>query len=428
MAGLACFTGAAADSKLPASPVGEPAAHQTTAQHVDHLLAQEIFLKQTDTELAPRVNDEAFLRRVSLDLVGELPTPAEVTLFLLDPAPDKRGKLVERLLADARFGRNWGRYWRDVVMYRRIEDRALLASRPLEQFLTEQLNRNVSWDQIAQQFIEAKGNPQEAGQTALIFGQGADPNDVAAETSRIFLGIQIQCAQCHDHPTDRWKREQFHEFVAFFPRTQLRPILSEGRVRGFEVASFDAAPRYRRPQQAMNPGRGELEHYMPDLKNPSGQGKLMTPVFFATGRKLSTGKTDDERRTTLADWLTAREDSWFAKAFVNRIWAEFVGEGFYEPIDDWGPIAPARRRNDRLSGRRIRQPQYDVKWLYRTVWPPTLTADKAEPADSNQTPFAANCAQRLRGDQLSTPDRGAGIRLRRLSWLRALCRHQQPSV
>jgi hypothetical protein len=225
---------------------------------------------------------------------------------------------------------------------------------------------------------------------------------VAAETSRIFLGIQIQCAQCHDHPTDRWKREQFHEFVAFFPRTQLRPILSEGRVRGFEVASFDVEPRYRRPQQAMNPGRGALEHYMPDLKNPSSQGKLMTPVFFATGRKLSTGKTDGERRTTLADWLTSSEDSWFAKALVNRIWAELVGEGFYDSVDDLGPDRPCRAPQtiSYLAGEFVAH-QYDVKWLYRTV----LATDAYQRQSRarrlpDQTPFVANCAQRLRGDQL----------------------------
>ena len=278
-------------------------------------------------------------------------------------------------------------------MYRRSEDRALVASRPLEQFLTELFNRNVSWDQIAQEFIEAKGNPQQDGQTALIFGQGAEPNDVAAETSRVFLGIQIQCAQCHDHPTDRWKREQFHEFVAFFPRAQLRPVFSEGRVRGFEIASFDTAPRYR-PQQAMNPGRGQLEHYMPDLKKPSNPGKLMTPVFFATGRKLSTGTTDGERRTTLAEWLTARENVWFAKAFVNRLWAELIGEGFYEPIDDLGPDRPctAPQTLGYLADA-FASHHYDVKWLYRTV----LATDAYQRQSRakrlpDQTPFAANCA------------------------------------
>jgi hypothetical protein len=412
LAGLACFCGAATDSKSADSKPtdSKPAALAATdagtshsvSEQVDRLLAQEIFLKQTNADLAPIVDDEAFLRRVSLDLVGELPTPSEVTLFLLDPAKDKRAKLVDRLLADSRFGRNWGRYWRDVIMYRRIEDRALLASRPLEEFLTEQLNRNVGWDRIAQQFIEAKGIPQEAGQTALIFGQGADPNDVAAETSRIFLGISIQCAQCHDHPTDRWKREQFHEFVAFFPRTQLRPILSEGRVRGFEIASFDVAPRFRPPQAAMNPGRGALEHYMPDLKNPKSEGKLMTPVFFATGRKLATGKTDNERRSTLADWLTSREDSWFAKAFVNRIWAEMVGEGFYEPVDDLGPDRPcsAPQTIAYLAGE-FSSHEYDIKWLYRTV----LATDAYQRQSRarrlpDQAPFTANCPQRLRGDQL----------------------------
>ena len=76
---------------------------------------------------------------------------------------------------------------------------------------------------------------------------------------------------------------------------------------------------------------------MPDLKNPTSQGKQMTPVFFATGQRLTSGATDDERRQSLADWMTAKNNPWFAKAFVNRIWAELVGEGFYEPVDDLGP-------------------------------------------------------------------------------------------
>jgi hypothetical protein len=369
------------------------------ADRVDALLAQELYLKHPESELAPLVSDEAFLRRAALDVVGVRPSQAEMALFLLDPAADRRQKLVDRLLADARFGRNWGRYWRDVVMYRRVEDRALISSAALVSFLTDALNAGRGWDQIAQDMIEAKGNVVESGPTALIMAQSASADDVAAEVSRIFLGIQIQCAQCHDHPTDRWKREQFHEFAAFFPRMQLRPVLKQGMMRGFEIASLEFEPRYRRPAM---PGRGSLEHFMPDLKNPSAQGQLMTPVFFATGRKLPTGSSDDKRRTSVAEWITAREDGWFAKAFVNRVWAELVGEGFYEPVDDMGPGKPCSAPTAlAYLAEQFAAHAYDPKWLYRTIMATKLYARESRPRrNANQTPFTANCAQRLRGDQL----------------------------
>ncbi len=374
-----------------------------TAQKVDELLAEEVFAPASSSsspvQLAPKTDDEVFLRRAYLDLIGELPMPSDITVFVLDPSADKREKVVERLLSDARFGMNWARYWRDVILYRRVEDRALITSRGVENFLTEKLNANAGWDQIAQALIEAKGNIAEAGETALIMAQMADANDVASEVSRIFLGVQIQCAQCHDHPTDRWKRQQFHEFAAFFPRISARPVFSEGRVRGFEVVSVDREPRFRMANVA---GRGSLEHYMPDLKDPSSQGKLMKPVFFATGQKLETGMTDQERRGTIGDWITSPKNEWFAKAFVNRVWAELVGEGFYEPVDDMGPdrSCSAPKTLDYLAKEFVWR-SYDIKWLYRTILATDAYQRESRPRrNEEQTPFTANCTQRLRGDQI----------------------------
>src|SRR6185503_10956197 len=138
------------------------------------------------------------------------------------------------------------------------------------------------------------------------------------------LGIQIQCAQCHDHPTDRWKRQQFHEFTAFFPRVAVRRQPAKDGKPGLELASFDDGPESRRPGMF---GSGAREHFMPDLKDPSARGTLMTPTFFATGDALETGATDDERRGSLADWMTSEQNPWLATALVNRLWAELVGEG-----------------------------------------------------------------------------------------------------
>ncbi len=371
------------------------------AQHVDFLLAQELNLHSTATGsagLAPTVDDNAYLRRVSLDLVGRLPTPTDIATFALDPAADKRSRLVESLLADERYGRNWARYWRDVILYRRAEDRALIGSRAAEEFFTEAFNNNVGWDQITRSILESTGDVYTSGNTLLYMSQMAEATDVASEVSRIFMGVQISCAQCHDHPTDRWKREQFHEFAAFFPRLAIRPVYGEGRVRSFELVGRDFGGPSRPGQQ----GRGALEHRMPDLKDPSAEGKLMTPAFFVTGQTLPTGTPDADRRATIADWITSSQDGWFAKSFVNRIWAELVGEGFYEPVDDLGPDRPctAPKTLDYLAQQFVSH-RYDVKWLLRTIMATDAYQRESRPRRlPNETPFLANCSHRLRSDQV----------------------------
>lgn len=377
----------------------EPQPAHAAAGEVDRLLTEEVFQHlPAGQSLAPVTGDEAFLRRAYIDLVGEPPAPGEITAFCLDPSADKRAKVVERLLADERFGRNWGRYWRDVILYRRSADQALFAARSLETYLIDQFNQQPRWNEIAREFLVAQGNVYDNGQTGLFMAHLAEPVEVAAETSRIFLGIQIQCAQCHDHPTDRWKRQQFHEFVAFFPRASLRRRPTQPPT--FELTSLDVGPQMRRP--GMMTGRGSLEHYMPDLKDPTGQGALMAPVFFATGEHLATGATDSERRNTLADWLTAPSNPWFARAFVNRLWAELVGEGFYEPIDDLGPDrqAAAPQTLDYFCQQFVSH-GYDVKWLMQTIVTTAAYQRESRPRRlPDQAPFAANVAFRMRADQL----------------------------
>ncbi len=259
----------------------------------------------------------------------------------------------------------------------------------------------MPWDKIARAFITASGDFRENGATGIIAAQFGQAADVTAEISRIFLGIEIQCANCHNHPTDRWKRTQFHELAAFFPRLAIKPVRGgKPGQNSLEVVGVDR-PRPEKVKNAAIP-RGDQEHFMPDLKNPSAKGTLMQPVFFLTGQKLPEGSTDSVRRETIAKWITSRQDPWFPKAFVNRIWAELVGEGFYEPVDDIGPDrdCSAPKTLEYLSNQFVEH-QYDVKWLFRTIM-----ATSAYQRDSRsrhlpgQSPFAANCPQRLRADEL----------------------------
>lgn len=370
------------------------------AELIDKRLKLELL---QDAEPAPLADDATFLRRATLDLVGEVPTADEVMNFVLDTSQTKRDDLITELLQNAKFGQNWARYWRDVIMYRQSDPRGAIASQALLRYLEDQFIADASWKDITTSFITAEGDVTENGATAFFMAHNGNAEEVAAEISRVFLGIQIQCAQCHDHPTDRWKREQFHELAAFLPRVQVRPKQTDGGPRSFIVSSRDNNPPGRgRGPAAGRRGRGGPEHYMSDLENPSARGTLMQPKFFVDDERLAPGQTDAKRRQALAEMITAEDNPWFARAFVNRVWSEMVGEGFYEPIDDMGPDrqCTAPETLDVICEQFIAN-NYSVKWLYGTI-ARTEAYQRAsrERRDLSEVAFEANCAQRLRGDQL----------------------------
>jgi hypothetical protein len=374
-----------------------------TAARIDELLAADNYgapagESSKSSKPAALVDDSTFLRRASLDIGGELPMPEQVTAFVLDPSADKRAKLVNRLLQSPRYGQSWAHYWRDVIYMRRSDERALLGQRATTEFLARQFNQGTRWDQIARQFITATGDITEHGECGIILAQMADPSNVTAEVSRIFMGVQIQCAQCHNHPFDRWKREQFHEMAAFFPRIGIRRAGDQMK-RSFEVVSLNRPVKKRSPADTEG---AKLEHFMPDLNDPQAEGTLMKPIFYSTGQKLKLGTSDEQRRTQLADWMTARGNRWFAKAFVNRLWGELVGRGFQEPLDDLGPDRkPAAPKTFEYVADQFAASGYDHKWLMRVITATDAYQRTSRPRhDMAEDQFAASCTQRLRGDQL----------------------------
>lgn len=441
-------------------PAGDPADAKTAAAEVDRLIDEQLAASKVTP--AGLVNDEDFLRRVHFDIAGTIPTAKEVTLFGLDPDQNKRAKVVEQLLGTNDYALNWARYWRDVLFLRATNERARVMARTFEDWMAKQLQANAGWDDITRSLITGQGDISEHGEAALIFIHEANPEEIAGEVSRIFLGIQMQCANCHDHPTDKWTRDQFHSLAAFFPRITLRrdpdnPI-------GFTVASFDGrgpgrfggGPFQENPERTfsfmdrnndgkltkeevgdspisrlfdrllenadknrdgaltlqeikdmppppMPPGRGKSEHHMPDLQHPNGEGKLMTPALFTTNVKGRVGMEDEDRRELLGKWITSPNNSWFAKSLVNRVWGELLGEGFYMPIDDMGPERKPRMSAalDYLAAEFVKH-DHDLKWLLRTI-----TATNAyqrqirynEPTE-NPVPFASAIPVRLRSDQI----------------------------
>ncbi|MFM9962036.1 MAG: DUF1549 domain-containing protein [Planctomycetaceae bacterium] len=434
----------------------------SVAAEVDRLIESQ--LAESKVTPAGLVNDEDFLRRVHFDIAGTIPTAKEVTLFGLDPDTNKRAKVVEQLLGSNDYATNWARYWRDVLFLRATNERARVMARTFEDWMTKQLQANVGWDDITRSLINGNGDISEHGEAALIFIHEANPEEIAGEVSRIFLGIQMQCANCHDHPTDKWTRDQFHSLAAFFPRITLRrdpdnPIgftvtsFNEGRGPGgrpnfnqllegakfafqrndrnrdgklskdeaegtilgrafdrmIEQADKDKDGRLslkeieEMPAPPMQPGRGKAEHHMPDLLHPNDEGKLMTPALFTTNVKGRVGMEDEDRRELLGKWITSPNNTWFAKSLVNRVWGELLGEGFYMPIDDMGPERKPRMvaALDLLAAEFVKH-DHDLKWLLRTI-----TATNAyqrqiryNEPTENPVPFASAIPVRLRSDQI----------------------------
>ncbi len=163
------------------------------AAQVDQSLANELDFSDHSDEFSPLVGDETFLRRVQLDLLGELPSAEQIQTFVASSDPEKRSKLVQDLLNDNRFGENWGRYWRDVIYYRKSEERGNVGYQPTADYIAAAFNENRPWSYVAIDMITAKGAPEENGATGLILAHLGKPEETAAEVSRVFLGIQIQC-------------------------------------------------------------------------------------------------------------------------------------------------------------------------------------------------------------------------------------------
>jgi hypothetical protein len=355
---------------------------------IDRLIAKE--LQQDKIEPAALTTDEQFIRRVTLDLTGQLPLPADVSEFTADSASNKRAKLIDKLLASEEFAQHWAHYWRDVVISRLADQRFKFLSSTFEKWLAEELQKNTSWGDIARAIITAKGElrTDEPGKNGAAFflaaHRGNDaPTEQAAETSRIFLGIQIQCAQCHDHPSDQWKRVQFHELAGYFARLRERPVRGAG-IQGVELISI--------PQG---------EHEMPSKEDPK-KGFITHPQFL-NGHSPGRNQSDETRRQSLADDIVNKNNYWFAGAYVNRIWGELMGQSFYQPVDDMGPKKEAVFASilTRLTGS-FRASNYDIKGLFRDIMNSQAYQRQIRLGESTDQHlhFAAAYPTRLRADAL----------------------------
>jgi hypothetical protein len=375
---LLAATPAAGEVAAVESAPGQPASDaRLSSERLNALIAAQPGAAQPAGQ-----SDAEFLRRLSFDLIGRQPTLEEQQAFAANASPDRDQQTIERLLASEEFGINWANYWSDTIAYRvPPPELTYLNYTPLKQWLAARLNENAPWNEIVHALVTATGKVNEVPPATFVGYHAADPTNLAGETSRIFLGQHIGCAQCHDHPFDRWKRSQFHELAAFFVRAKSKLPWNDG---GETLVS------------AVEKG----EYSMPDMEDPRKKGSQMQPTVL-DGDPLGKGKSDAERREELSAWLTARENPWFAKALTNRLWARTMGRGFYEPVDDlgdantplWPDVHAALSEHFKSSG-------YDLKDMFRLIVGTGAYRRGVRTASEATAETVAEAPLRLRGDEV----------------------------
>ena len=322
-----------------------------------------------DNEIRPaaEVDDSTWCRRVYLDIIGRIPNTTELAAFLKERGAGKRAKLVDTLLHDDKYteeyARHWSTIWTNILIGRSGgTDRRDLTNRSgMQKYLRDSFAMNKPYDKMVYELVTAEGKskpglPGFNGAVNFLVGKVNEEKGVlaASTTSRIFLGQQVQCTQCHNHPFNQWKQQKFWEFNSFFRQTRALRDFAEGTrdVESVELVNEDF-------EGEANDAEDALIFY--ELRN--GLTKVAYPVFTdGTEIEVSGFLSDVNRRNELGRLMLQSE--YLDKMAVNRIWSMFMGHGFTKPIDDLGPHNPASHPEllDAL-GKEFRKASYDMKQL-----------------------------------------------------------------
>ncbi|MCE9567914.1 MAG: DUF1549 and DUF1553 domain-containing protein [Planctomycetes bacterium] len=316
---------------------------------------------------APRSPDAEFLRRVYLDLVGTVPTYDETVAFLSDKEPKKREKLIDKLLAEPRFARHQADVW-DLVLFGRHPGN-IDATRKRDGFkvwLTKQFADGVAYDQLVRELLQGEQPGSELFQVQF----RNQPEEATIAVSRIFLGTQLGCAKCHDHPYDKWTQKDFYGMAGFFVRIVVEEATA-GNVKTYTIAEkasgevlFSGAAKDQQPGKKGEPVKPRFLGGT-DLAEPPTPKDVKEPAPKA-GTKLP--KPPFSRKQKLADWVTSTDNPFFAKAVANRVWAQFMGRGIVHPIDDFqSENVPSHPALLTALAERLTAKKFDLKWLIREI-------------------------------------------------------------
>ncbi len=362
-------------------PDSVPAARYRTlprSNYIDDL----VWTKLRKLGLLPSApaDDATFLRRAYVDVIGRLPSPAEVRQFLADASPRKRAMLVDRLLDRPEYADHWANKWVDLLRPNpyRVGIKAVLN---LDGWIRDAFRRNLPYDQFVRAIVTARGSTFEQG-PATIFRDRREPEEIAPMISQLFLGIRLECAKCHHHPFESWDHAQFYEFAAYFARVGRKGTGLSPPISGSEEIVYTGKS-------------GSVKHPL------TGATLAPKPLF---GSAPVSDDPDSDPREALARWMISPENPYFTRVIVNRVWADVMGRGIVEPVDDLratnppsnGPLLDAMAEDFRRHG-------YDLKHLIRTILESSVYALSSEPNDRNVADtrnFSRHYRQRMRAEVL----------------------------
>jgi hypothetical protein len=316
---------------------------------------------------SPAANDAEFLRRAFLDLAGTIPTPDRAAAFLDSPDPDKRRRLIDELLAAPEFGRHLADMWRPLLAPRDPANTKPQVDR-FSPWLAGEFNRNRRWDSLAAELLGATGEVKDRPETTFVMAHAQNfqpmPDLLAAGAGRAFLGVQLQCAECHDHPFAPWKQGDFWGVAAFFGKLRNTGVKGPPYTLTEEPDPKPLAPKQggvERP--SIRPGGAIV---IPATGGNKGAGGVMPPKLLG-GEPLTFDDAAPFRPRFVA-WATAKENPYFARAFANRVWAQLFGRGLVHPVDNLHDDNPASHPTvlDGLAAE-FAAGGFHVKHLYRCV-------------------------------------------------------------
>jgi hypothetical protein len=329
----------AADPTPPGERAKTPAARDVAAiaAVIDRVLDRR--LAEEKVPASPPASDAEFLRRVTLDITGRIPAAEQAARFLDSTDPDKRRKLIDELLANSNYGQHFGILWSDLIVNRDDANRVLNTA-PFKKWLAEAFNENRGWDKIVRDLLLSAGTVDENA-AAMFYVANRDmnrlvPSKVVGATGNLFMGIQLQCAECHNHMYIReWKQTDFWGVAAFFNNTRATGGRMGQQNTPVSIAEGPAAGvGPRRPGMGFGgPTVRGPKIEIPDATDPRRRtGKVVNAKFFLGDEpQLDAAKP---YRPAFADWLVSADNKYFAPAAVNRLWAKFFARGFVNPIDD----------------------------------------------------------------------------------------------
>jgi len=353
--------------------------------------------EEAGLKAAKRADEAEFMRRAYLDIIGVIPSLEEAEKYLADKSPNRRQKLVESLMKDEHYGEHWADVWSGILVGFESDRRDQQARSEETHDLRIIFNKNMPFDEFARAVItvngavyerygqkmtaeEIKELPKEVPLASYVARQervaGKDFHlAMAGKVTRVFMGVQIQCAQCHDHPFDKWTQEEFYGMAGFFTgliaqRKTYVPPEDKGKdkkdVKKDQIRYYVVGDRATMTNDKRPGGKGmEMMKDGNDLTIPNSKGGPIKTSFLETGKGVEPGV---ERRTSFAKYVTEPSNVQFAKMAVNRYWAHFFGVGIVNPTDDFnGRNKPSHPELIKELAQDFIDHKYDIHWLITAI-------------------------------------------------------------